>query len=450
MSDVLIILVALGVLIVLGVLFFNWRQEREYQDKMAENFKPAERDVLIDDFQINTDLLKENVDEPQEKVEPSISTDTLPQDEDFIEADDALLAASEANQPSEEKVLPSQATTEEPQPAIPQPQTISKVASTIDEVDNFGDTVTLDLSSFEAYDAPIDTDEIADVMDTTPPDAVVPTQENKLPEAVHLQTDLIGMLYAAETITAAQIEALNDFNVKTHHFSFGLTEAGDWVALESNTEQIYTKLVYAMQMADRGGPVSREVLNAFQQKVESIGTALGAQVEWQNQGEPVAASIALDQFCIEVDKTIGFHVVAKQNQQFHGTKFRGLAEAQGLQLQADGRYVKLSDDNQEAFYVKNLEGKPLSDEMLKTAVMTGITFQLDLPTVADSSAVFDDMIASAKVLGSSLDAEIVDDKRKPIGDIQFEKIREQLNIINAQMIAKGIIPGSSHALRLFS
>jgi hypothetical protein len=44
----------------------------------------------------------------------------------------------------------------------------------------------------------------------------------------------------------------------------------------------------------------------------------------------------------------------------------------------------------------------------------------------------------------------VDDLRKPLGEIHLEKIRQQLKKINAQMIAKGIIPGSTQALRLFS
>jgi len=73
MSDLLIILVALGVLIVLGVLLFNWQQERKYKDRVSESFKETQRDVLIEDFQINADLLKAGKSEPAEKVEPSFS-----------------------------------------------------------------------------------------------------------------------------------------------------------------------------------------------------------------------------------------------------------------------------------------------------------------------------------------------------------------------------------------
>jgi len=49
-----------------------------------------------------------------------------------------------------------------------------------------------------------------------------------------------------------------------------------------------------------------------------------------------------------------------------------------------------------------------------------------------------------------LHATLVDDNNRVLGDIQVEKIRQQLKVIHATMLVRGIIPGSDNAIRLFS
>jgi hypothetical protein len=44
----------------------------------------------------------------------------------------------------------------------------------------------------------------------------------------------------------------------------------------------------------------------------------------------------------------------------------------------------------------------------------------------------------------------VDDNNKLLGEIQIEKIRQQLKVIHATMLVRGIIPGSESAHRLFA
>ena len=46
--------------------------------------------------------------------------------------------------------------------------------------------------------------------------------------------------------------------------------------------------------------------------------------------------------------------------------------------------------------------------------------------------------------------DFFDDNNKPLGDMQVEKIRQQLKKIQASMLARGVIPGSDCAHRLFS
>jgi hypothetical protein len=60
------------------------------------------------------------------------------------------------------------------------------------------------------------------------------------------------------------------------------------------------------------------------------------------------------------------------------------------------------------------------------------------------------MIHVAQKLSTSLSANIIDDKQKPLSDLQIEKIRQQLKIIHATMVARGVMPGSVASMRLFN
>ncbi|HTJ96613.1 MAG TPA: cell division protein ZipA C-terminal FtsZ-binding domain-containing protein, partial [Rhodocyclaceae bacterium] len=60
------------------------------------------------------------------------------------------------------------------------------------------------------------------------------------------------------------------------------------------------------------------------------------------------------------------------------------------------------------------------------------------------------MVLIAKQMEGSLSGQLVDDNQRPLGEMQIEKIRQQLKVIHSTMVARGIVPGSSIALRLFS
>jgi FtsZ-interacting cell division protein ZipA len=88
--------------------------------------------------------------------------------------------------------------------------------------------------------------------------------------------------------------------------------------------------------------------------------------------------------------------------------------------------------------------------MLRTSVVKGITFQLDIPHVKKCTEAFNHMVQLAKQMEVSLNAVLVDDNNKVLGDVQIEKIRQQLKVIQANMLLRGIVPGSDSARRLFS
>lgn len=437
MSDLLIILVVLGALIVVGVLAFNWWQEKKYKARIASDFKPSKRDVLIEDFQVNTENLR------QAHVKSALKQKLEPSLDEFSQH-----GIAQRKEPVFQHSLSDFPDTSAPVVVAPDIQlSIEDIA--LEDIEAFSGTSqytqnTLAVSEEDEEDAAASAQTSSYVME----EVCMPTQ-------LHAQIDLIAFLYAAIPIAQAKVVGLETpfKEFAEHIFAFGLSTQDEWGLIhEAKPEQSFTQLAYSLQLADRGGPVTRATLNRFQHMVETIGLDLSAHVEWQGAGDPLTNAVNLDQFCIEVDKTVGFHLLANNGASFHATKLRGLVEAQGIQLGDDGRFHHLQSapPHQLEFAIKNYEGNAFSTDMLKSSVMHGITFQLDIPTVKNSAEVFDNMVQIAKQIAKSLDASIVDDNRKTLGDIQLEKIRQQLKVINATMIAKGIIPGSAHALRLFS
>jgi len=289
-----------------------------------------------------------------------------------------------------------------------------------------------------------------------PPAATV--AETGLPNAVHTAMDWVGLIDAPLGVMLAELE---DIQAEVRTFPQHATlwaqssSTGEWqdvLGLDAKAMQDQTpasQVVCSLQLADRGGPVDEETLKRFQKSMETLARALGLTVSWQGGYEPSQQAQSIDAFCIEVDKAVEFHVLAAQGM-FHATKLRGLAEACGMQLSEDGRFELYNTAGQLEFSVRNYEGKPFSAEMLKSAVMTGMTFQLDIPTTPNSLQVFDHMVDIARNMAGSLSASLIDVNRKPIGDVQLDKIRQQLRNISNAMGAQGIIPGSSHAKRLFS
>ena len=125
---------------------------------------------------------------------------------------------------------------------------------------------------------------------------------------------------------------------------------------------------------------------------------------------------------------------------FTGTKLRGLCEAQGMVLESDGTFKYYQDTADEktqngtdakavSFVMFNRDNYPFNPEMLRTNVIKAVTFQLDIPHVMHCTEAFNHMVQVARQMEIGLHAVLVDDNNRPLGDMQIEKIRQQLKEI---------------------
>ena len=274
-----------------------------------------------------------------------------------------------------------------------------------------------------------------------------------LPEALSVEVDLIAVinLPAAEKGERLRNMLMRLVVLDKPVFAYGLSERLEWQALNREQEsELFTKVAYSLQLADRAGAVSEDTLKRFQGLVAEIADELGAQLEWVGAHDTLTFAKELDSFCLEVDQLVNLHVVNGAGGRFTGTKFKSLAEANGLAIQEGGAFHAVDEDQHVLFNVVNMEKIPFNEEMLKTSTLKGVTFQMDIARTPNCTETFNQMVGMSKNMVSALNGALVDDHQRELSDAQIEKIRQQLKLIQVQMTVRGIAPGTPLALRLFS
>ncbi|MDO9050248.1 MAG: cell division protein ZipA C-terminal FtsZ-binding domain-containing protein [Methylotenera sp.] len=493
MSDLQIVLIVIGALIIAAVLILNWWQERRFNQQVESSFTQLKSDALLDEptldiskldvsqfdhhqddfassgFSNDDNLPQQILDEPLPEAENS----AMQNEDRFVQAaqyevsghvlaDEASIEATYAeliNKSS--KIIPIEAEVKklESTPEI-KPAQHHEIKAIFDEA-----------FSQPSNDGAVQHHSIEDIPHLSSKQAAFEEPVLSLPAMLHSQMDLTAVLYlAAES-------SFNELNNALHGLFDGYEKPVYIHALDSNKQwlllsdtlskpqilnQQASRLTCSLQLADRAGPISRNMLNRFQLAVETLGLDINAHVEWQSSGDALTAANALDAFCMDVDKTMGFHLVHGDNGAFTGTKLRGLAESQGLVLSADGAFKYFDEATatqalnntaviqKPSFIMFNRDQHPFSPDMLRTSVVKAVSFQLDIPHVKHCAEVFNHMVQVAKQMETGLNAVLVDANNKVLGDMQIEKIRQQLKVIHATMLVRGIVPGSESALRLFS
>lgn len=422
MSDLQIVLIILGAIIIAGVVIYNWLQERKLRENITDEFIVPQKDVLVEEFYVDTDaLIDKEFDGDAHKGE----------------------VLSKLNDDKKEPTLDESALEE-----ATTTETLAK-----DEVEN----QTAAQDEVEQVASPSIEEAMPEIevhKDILPPE-FEPAATTSLPDEIHAHIDLTAFLYAPKNIEGAPLYEVTKNTLKDIEatiFYHGLDEKDVWHVIDSSPAEgvSYKQIAYSMQLADRRGSVPKPMINKFQFAVETIGLEFNAHVEWQDSGDPAKRAIELDKFCMDVDQLVSVHLM-QGDTPIHGTKFRGMAEANGLKLK-HSRFCYFEDavSDQPLFILINADNQPFTVEGLRSDIVRGATFQIEIPKVNNCEEVFNEMIAIAQKMANSLGARIVDDNQRPLGDLQIEKIRQQLKMIHATMLARGIMPGSANSMRLFN
>lgn len=231
----------------------------------------------------------------------------------------------------------------------------------------------------------------------------------------------------------------------------GLDEpSAGWRLLTENDAGSYSIVVAALQLADRNGPVADETLSGFLGGVQKITQEFTGLAELPSAEDILVHARALDEFCASVDIQLGVNVIAAGGNVFPGMQVRGLSEATGLRLRDDGLFHAEDAAGASLFTVGSLGAELFDPETLTSVALPGLTFQLDVPRVANGREAFDGMVGIARQFAAALDGVLVDAQRNPLSDAMIATIGSKIAEIQQRMAVHQIPPGSPRALRLFS
>jgi hypothetical protein len=275
-------------------------------------------------------------------------------------------------------------------------------------------------------------------------------------EPLHLLSPLVDYVAAFEAVDpapAAQIleaqrAALARVRKPVHWIGYNAL-AREWEPVIDDGESEFRHFRAGLQLVDRRGPLSDNDLSVFHVAMQDLADQLMAIADLPARRSVLDSAAKLDGFCASVDIQIGINVIS-QGQAFPGTKLRALAEAAGMVIDGDGRFVRCDDDGNVLYVLLNQDASGFSVESMKTLATHGITFLLDVPRVAHGERVFNQMVDLARRFADVLRGSLVDDNRRPLSEGALEPIRRQVGEYQAMMAAQGLPAGGPLTRRLFS
>jgi FtsZ-interacting cell division protein ZipA len=213
-------------------------------------------------------------------------------------------------------------------------------------------------------------------------------------------------------------------------------------------DRSYSRMRAGLQMVDRRGPADAAEVAEFGAAVEEVAASLGLLATMPDPKPALEHARDLDRFCGEVDIRIAVHLV-NESAPFPGAKVEAAAKAAGFELdEPDGKFRRRDEAGRVICALANQEPIPFKVDSLETLSTRGVTLELDVPRAPRGA--FAGFRELAERFARQLDARIVDDNRQAVGAGAFQAIAAQLQAVHSAMEARGIVPGSTLALRLFS
>lgn len=241
------------------------------------------------------------------------------------------------------------------------------------------------------------------------------------------------------------------------HKLYGLHKAsGLWSNLERDPESAeYTQLALALQLVDTRGPTSESELNTFAQLALALADTLARRTLFSLTFEnALARAEELNRFCEAYDVVATVNVISTHIDGFRGPLIERVAMRQGMEFGARDIFHMKNDHAWGCRHLFSMASmfKPGHFDLahMQEFRTQGLTLFMTVPCVYSPLEVFDKMVATAKGFCRMLGGKLLDHDRRPLTDQGLAHIRTQIQQIAADMRAKGVVPGSLTAIRLFS
>ncbi len=203
----------------------------------------------------------------------------------------------------------------------------------------------------------------------------------------------------------------------------------------------YHALQVGVQMASRLSPLSELEYSELVMGLNNMGDELGSMPDIPDMAQVISDARRLHQFIQEFDVQLSVNVRSKGMPWLVAT-MRPALQRQGLDLRPDGRLI-MSDGDGGMLFSISMNASPADDS---TKMMTLL---LPVPMVESQRQGFAAMTSFAKSLASRLSGEVIDDSGQPLNDASLAAIAAQVEDFYHAMEEYGVSAGSSAAKRLF-
>lgn len=394
MTELQASLMAIGGVIVVGVISYNKWQEWRAKKSVDQAFSPLEDDVLMGGG-------------AAERQEPVLSA---------FEGPDAVVAHAH------DKVVRGGNELHESEAALRKPSQAPADDDAHDDRAHQGHAATSASSSTSARSAFIEAHTKPSLLDEAI-DCIIP---------LVLDAPLRG-----EKISAA-FQPLHIVGNKPVRV-IGENETGQWEPVAVGG--IYSALQVGVQLATRPNALTELEFSELVSRLNQLSDELGASPELPEMADTIAAARALHQQVHEFDAQLSINVRAIGAPWSMAT-LKPALQRQGMELRPDGRLVMPDGEGGILFSVLT-NAEP--DETTRL-----ITLLLPVARVAPAFGAFKAMSAFAKSLATRLSGVVVDDEGQALPDAALSAIAAQVDEFYQQMDQAGIPAGSVRAQRLFA
>ena len=399
MTSLQIGLIIAGVVLVAGVLAYNWLQVRRIRTRSGVT-------VAADDAPV--DARRDGGSPPERRLEPSLRTDDVP-----------AAAVQPANPPA---AVPDDVPFEPP---------VEIVRRAGDDAPAAGAAPPT-----AGERAPLERRGAGGARGDAQPDPEIET---------------IVTLQPPQPVTAGALAAGLHAALGKPLRWFGRRGPGmPWQLLQSDTRGEFYEVAACMLLADRAGAASAPLLDAFLRLVGEVAASIPAAYVAPGAAAEAGRAEALDRICADLDVQVGLTLLKSGPAMIPGTRLRGVAEAAGFRLAAGGRFEWLHEETGATlFALQNYRSEPFTADSMRLMSTPGAVLLLDVPRVADPVRAFDQMKQVARRMAQTLDAGLVDDNRRSLDDTALAAIRQQVQATASALAGVRIEPGSARALALF-
>ena len=223
-------------------------------------------------------------------------------------------------------------------------------------------------------------------------------------------------------------------HVGSKPLSFGwVNRPGEAAQAQPQSREIFA-LQVGLLLATRSGPLHAMEYSEWQEQLGRIAGVLGARLTVPAMSDVLTKARQLDQRCAEVDAQLTLAVTSAEI--LSAARIASAASAAGLESRGEARFAK-GPLHQQRFSV--FPGESGSSLILL----------LDVPRTLAPTEAFREMMATAELLASVLDAEVTDEAGHRLSEQNFEGIAAQVADKEQRLLSIGITPGTPMAQRLF-